>query len=73
MSLWASICVEPADVDLVKGTVSRDGRGMLLYIFRRHLKKNAIASDEKNVICVKGPVNHEHLKDSVMYQVLYFK
>jgi len=34
----------------VKRTVSRDGRGMLLYIFRK-LLKNAIASDEKNWFC----------------------
>jgi len=37
----------------IKGTVSGDGRGMLLYIFRKILK-NAIASDEKNVILLKG-------------------
>ena len=37
----------------LKGTVSRDGRGMLLYIFRK-LLKNAIASDEKNMILLKG-------------------
>ena len=34
---------------ILKGTVSRDGRGMLLYILRK-LLKNALASDEKNVI-----------------------
>jgi len=50
-----------------KGTVSRDGRGMLLYIFRKLLKK------EKKHDFVKGPVNHEHLKDSALYQVLYSK
>ena len=47
----------------VKGTVSRDGGGMLRYIFGK-LLKNAIASDEK-MDFVKGRVNHEHLKDSV--------
>ena len=40
-------------LSIIKGAVSRDERGMLLYIFRK-LLKNAIASDEKNVILLKG-------------------
>ena len=58
--------------DLVKGTVSWDGRGMLLYILRK-LLKNAIAYHGKNVILLKGQVTMSHLKDSAMYQVLYSK
>jgi len=37
----------------IKGTVSQEGRGMLRYIFRK-LMKNAIASDGKNMILLKG-------------------
>ena len=36
-----------------KGTVSREGSCMLPYEFRK-LLKNAIASDEKNMILLKG-------------------
>jgi len=41
----------------IKGTVSRDGMDILPYIFRK-LLKNAKIHD-----FIKGPVNHEHLKD----------
>jgi len=41
----------------------------MVYIFRKLLKNAIIASDEKKIDFVTGPVNHEHLKDSAMYQV----
>ena len=44
-----------------KGTVSRDGRGMLLYMFRM-LLKNAIASDKENEILLMGQLKGQSRK-----------
>ena len=59
---WSS----PSQERGLKGLSHEMERGMFLYIFRKQLK-NAIST------VLKGPVNQEHLKVSVQYQVSNIK